>query len=185
MVQKSGYPVEFGSLSQYLQLFFYIPGGWPWDFWSIKSMNQGEHPFVFTAKTPSFLFFLWHGWGGFDARWKTPSTKNHPKTPQTGPKVKTLRPGDGSWPQTILKKKTVKSTPIRGVIWIPSTQYPWICCFFGDVLRILPWDSSPCFHHHLGNICYFCPTTEQANLRIRGLGLYQLFCKNLLGSSPR
>ena len=130
MVQKSGYPVEFGSLSQYLQLFFYIPGGWPWDFWSIKSMNQGEHPFVFTAKTPSFLFFLWHEWGGFDARWKTPSTKNHPKTPQTGPKVKTLRPGDGSWPQTILKKKTVKSTPIRGVMMDSVHPIPVDLLFF-------------------------------------------------------
>ena len=25
-------PVEVGSLSHYLQGFFYIPGGWPWDF---------------------------------------------------------------------------------------------------------------------------------------------------------
>ena len=31
-------PVEVGSLSHYLQGFSTIPGGWPWDFWTINSI---------------------------------------------------------------------------------------------------------------------------------------------------
>ena len=31
-------PVEVGSLSHYWQRFSTIPGGWPWDFWTINSI---------------------------------------------------------------------------------------------------------------------------------------------------
>ena len=37
--KKSGYPVEVDSLSKSLQGFSNIPGGWPWDFWTIKSIS--------------------------------------------------------------------------------------------------------------------------------------------------
>ena len=36
-IQRS--PVEVGSFSHSLQGFSTIPGGWPWDFWTIKSMT--------------------------------------------------------------------------------------------------------------------------------------------------
>ena len=38
IVQKSGQPVEVGSLSHSLQGFIHPFGGWPWDFWTINSM---------------------------------------------------------------------------------------------------------------------------------------------------
>ena len=35
-------PVEVGSLSHYLRRVLYIPGGWPWDVWTINSSwNRG------------------------------------------------------------------------------------------------------------------------------------------------
>ena len=33
-------PVGVGSFSHYFFVFFSIPGGWPWDFWSINSSNK-------------------------------------------------------------------------------------------------------------------------------------------------
>ena len=32
-------PVEVGNFSHYLRRVFYIPGGWPWNFWTV---NSGE-----------------------------------------------------------------------------------------------------------------------------------------------
>ena len=130
MVQKSGYPVEFGSLSQYLHLFFYIPGGWPWDFWSIKSRNQGEHPFVFTAKTPSFLGFLWHGWGGVGRKVKNSFNK---KPTQNSPNWSEGENSTTWWwlvASDHLKKKTVKSTPIWGVMMDSVHPIPVDLLFF-------------------------------------------------------
>ena len=48
MVQKSCWPVEVGSFSHYVQGFTTIPGGWPWDFWTINSMGGHCETFLFS-----------------------------------------------------------------------------------------------------------------------------------------
>ena len=58
----------------------------------------------------------------------------------------------------IRKKKSTNPTPELGFV------------FVGDVLRLLPWDSSPLNHHHLGPVLcslHFFHSHRGANLSFR------------------
>ena len=71
-------PVEVGSSSHYLQGFSTIPGGWPWDFWSINVVSfLARRCWIFMislSPLPCWPFAGgWLRWGkvsGFQGCWK-------------------------------------------------------------------------------------------------------------------
>ena len=116
----------------------------PWYIFNVKylvdrSFSHFPHPEKFAALQRWGLYSILHKWRGTSQKKKT--QKNISDVDQPRP-----------------------TYTGRGETW----KWPWTFLFEADFLRILPWYSSPFFHHHLGeNTEYFrsfFPSTKSSQI---------------------